>query len=63
MLDPHFIPSRNWEEFSVPSFLVQDATAPRGEQGWPSLHIQLPVTLVVRASCGAARSVPDPSTG
>jgi LacI family transcriptional regulator len=53
MLDPNYVPSRTWWEFSVSSSFDQDATADGNEQGWPSLHIQLPVTLSVRASCGA----------
>jgi LacI family transcriptional regulator len=53
MLDLHYLPSRKWWEFSVPPSLDQDAISNGDEQGWPSLHIQLPVTLSVRASCGA----------
>jgi LacI family transcriptional regulator len=54
-LDPHYIPSRNWWEFSVSSPLDQDATSHGGKQEWPFLHIQLPVTLSVRDSCGASQ--------
>jgi LacI family transcriptional regulator len=62
MLDPHAIPSRKWWEFSGSPFLDQDVTSCNDEQGWPSLHIQLPVSLSVRASCGAAHPRLDPST-
>lgn len=53
MLDPHYIPSRTWWEFSVSPSLDQDAASHADEQRWPFLHIQLPLTLSVRASCGA----------
>lgn len=53
MLDPHYTPSRQWWEFSVSSIPDQDAISHGNKQEWPSLHIQLPVTLSVRASCGA----------
>jgi LacI family transcriptional regulator len=54
MLDPRYAPSRNWWEFSVSPALDQSATPHHDEQTWPSLHIQLPVTLSVRDSCGAS---------
>jgi LacI family transcriptional regulator len=62
MLDPRYIPSRKWWELSVPSSLDQDATSSCGEQAWPSLHIQLLVTLSVRDSCGASRPMLHQST-
>jgi LacI family transcriptional regulator len=52
MLDPTFLPSRHWWEYAVPADGEQ--SAPSDHQGWPSLHIQLPLTLRVRASCGAS---------
>jgi len=51
MLDPRFVPSRNWWEFSAPQDTDQRTRA--NEHVWPSCHIQLPVTLTVRSSCGA----------
>lgn len=54
MLDAQYRPSRNWWEFSVSPSCDQDALPHEREQAWPSLHIQLPVTLSVRNSCGAS---------
>ncbi len=52
MIDPHFVPSRQWWECSAPSILDQGTPADE-KHAWPSLHIQLPVSLSVRQSCDA----------
>jgi len=52
-LDPRFKPSRNWLEFAVSSDSDWQ-TSPDGHT-WPSCHIQLPLTLTVRNSCGSGR--------
>lgn len=51
LLDPRFMPSRNWLEFAVPP--DQNRRTSLEEYIWPSCHIQLPLTLTVRNSCGA----------
>lgn len=56
MLDPRFVPSRNWWEFASPADLDRLRTA--GAHIWPSCQIQLPLTLTVRNSCGAVQQPP-----
>ena len=56
-LDPRFVPSRNWWEFaSLPDPKPQTRTS---THVWPSCHIQLPLTLTVRNSCGIIRQPLD----
>ncbi|HEY7413698.1 MAG TPA: LacI family DNA-binding transcriptional regulator [Ktedonobacteraceae bacterium] len=60
LLDPRFVPSRNWWEFAVPH--DTDWRTKAKEHVWPSCHIQLPLTLTVRNSCGAVRQLLDQNT-
>ncbi len=60
LLDPHFAPSHNWLEVAVPA--DPDEQTSSDWQSWPSCHIQLPLTLTVRNSCGAGRPQLDQST-
>lgn len=53
LLDPRFAPSRNWSEFAAPPDM--DRRTGPDVHVWPSCHIQLPLTLTVRNSCGAGR--------
>lgn len=60
MLDPRFVPSRNWCEFaSSPEPNRQTKT---DTHIWPSCRIQLPLTLTVRNSCGTVRQPLDQDT-
>lgn len=60
LLDPHFAPSRNWLELAVPP--DPDWRTRASEHVWPSCHIQLPLTLTVRNSCGVERVPFDQNT-
>ncbi len=60
LLDPRFTPSRNWLEVAVPP--EPDQRTSPDTHVWPSCHIQLPLTLSVRNSCGAGRPRLDPHT-
>lgn len=60
LLDPSFAPSRNWLEFAVPP--DPDWRTRTNAHVWPSCHIQLPLTLVVRSSCGVGRQPLDQNT-
>lgn len=60
MLDPRFAPSRNWWEFA--SSPNMDQRTRGNTHVWPSCHIQLPLTLTLRNSCGAARQPPYRNT-
>jgi LacI family transcriptional regulator len=60
MLDSRFVPSRNWWEFIAPPDPDQQTTT--DAHVWPSCHIQLPLTLTVRKSCGAGHQPLDQGT-
>jgi LacI family transcriptional regulator len=60
LLDPRFAPSRDWLGVAVP--LDPDRRMSSDVHVWPSCHIQLPLTLTVRTSCGAGRTPLDPHT-
>ncbi len=51
LLDPRFVPSRNWWEFALPP--DPKARTRTSAYNWPSCRIQLPLTLTVRNSCGS----------
>lgn len=51
LLDQRFVPSRNWWEFASLSD-PEDQQKGGNSHVWPSCHIQLPLTLTVRHSCG-----------
>ena len=60
LLDPCFAPSRNWWEFATSP--DTDGWKSTEAHVWPSCHIQLPLTLTVRHSCGAGLQLLDANT-
>jgi LacI family transcriptional regulator len=60
LLDSRFVPSRNWWEFAAPP--GADGQKRSGAHTWPSCHIQLPLTLTVRTSCGTGHRSLNPNT-
>jgi LacI family transcriptional regulator len=60
LLDPRFVPLRDWWEFASPQ--DPDRRTRADAHIWPSYHIQLPLTLTVRNSCGAGRQPLDQDT-
>jgi LacI family transcriptional regulator len=60
LLDPRFVPSRNWWESALPP--DPGSRMRTSAYNWPSCHIQLPLTLTVRNSCGSRLQSPSRNT-
>lgn len=60
LLDPRFVPPRNWWAFALPRDTEERART--GSYNWPSYCIQLLLTLTVRNACGFVRQSPYQNT-
>lgn len=60
LLDPRFVPLRNWWEFAFPSQPEERTRA--SAHNWPSCRIPLPLPLTVRNSWGSRRQPPSQNT-